>query len=219
LAIVHNSDPIVLVGGSQIGPQELNISPTAAKHFVGVDAGADHLMAYGIDPLAVIGDLDSLSDAARAKFAAVLHHIPEQDTVDFEKALRNVEAPLIYAVGFAGGRLDHTLAVLHVMGRYAERPVILLSADDASVVVPRAGLSLTLPIGCRVSVMPLADARVDASGLVWPIIDQEMHPMGFTSPSNAAAQASVGILAMGPVVVTLPRSALPALETAVVHAG
>lgn len=169
--------------------------------------------------MAVIGDLDSLSDAARAKFAAILHHIPEQDTVDFEKALRNVEAPLIYAVGFAGGRLDHTLAVLHVMGRYAERPVILLSADDASVVVPSAGLSLVLPIGCRVSVMPLADARVDALGLVWPIVDQAMHPMGFTSPSNAAAQENVRVSAQGPVVVTLPRSALPALEIAVVHAG
>ena len=91
------------------------------------------------------------------------------------------------------------------MGRHPETPVILLSADDASAIVPAQGILLHLSIGTRVSLMPLADARVDATGLEWPIIDQAMHPMRFTSPSNAVAEETVQIHAMGPVVVTVPR--------------
>lgn len=216
--IVHSLDPIVLVGAADIGHEELNIFQSHTKQFVGIDAGADYFLAAGIDPVAVIGDLDSLSDVARTRFASVLHHIPEQDTVDFEKGLVRVAAPLIYALGFAGGRLDHTLAVLHVMGRNPQRPVILVSADDVSAVVPAGGLALQLPIGCRVSVMPLAAAQVNATGLVWPLTDQAMHPMGFTSPSNAAADISVTIQATGPVMVTVPRAQMAALGQAVVRA-
>ena len=216
--IVHSIDPVVMVGGADLGPEEFNIMQKEVATFIGVDGGADHLLAHGIIPSAVIGDLDSISDAARTAFAGLLHHIPEQDTVDFEKALTNISAPLIYALGFAGGRLDHTLAVLHVMGRHAETPVILLSADDASAIVPAQGITLHLPFGTRVSLMPLADARVDATGLKWPIIDQAMHPMHFTSPSNTVAEETVKIHAMGPVVVTVPRGQAQALAKAVSRA-
>jgi thiamine pyrophosphokinase len=86
--IVHSSDPVALVGGADLGPQDLNILQSYAPSFVGVDGGADHLLAAGIRPAAVIGDLDSISDAARSEYADLLHHVPEQDTVDFEKALQ-----------------------------------------------------------------------------------------------------------------------------------
>lgn len=212
--IVHSFDPVVLVGGADLGPQDLNIPQRALATFVGVDGGADHLLTRGIMPAAVIGDLDSLSDAARAKFGELLHHIPEQATVDFEKALTNVAAPLIYAVGFAGGRLDHTLAVLHVMGRYPDKPVILVSGEDVSAIIPAQGITLDLPIGSRISLMPLIASQVQATGLKWPVSDQPFAPLGFTSPSNATASPTVTLQAKGCVIVTLPRSALVALATA-----
>ncbi len=218
MVIVHSSDPVVLVGGADLGPQDLNIPQKELTSFVGVDRGADHLVAHGITPVAVIGDLDSISDDARTKFADLLHHIQEQDTVDFEKALVRVAAPLIYAVGFAGGRLDHTLAVLHVMGRHPDRRVILLSADDASMIVPEAGLSLALPVGTRISLMPLAPSKVTASGLRWPVNGQEFAPLGFTSPSNEAAAGTLVIAATGCVIVTVPRLALAALAQAALRA-
>ncbi len=68
--------------------------------FVGVDGGADHLLAAGVTPAAVIGDLDSLSDLARATFAEQTYHIAEQETTDFEKALTRIDAARVLAVGF-----------------------------------------------------------------------------------------------------------------------
>lgn len=218
MSIVHRSGPIVLVGGSDLGPQDLNIPQRETATFVAVDSGADHLLRLDIAPAAVIGDFDSLSAQARAKFHNVLHHIPEQNTVDFEKALTRVDAPLIYAVGFAGGRLDHTLAVLHVMGRHADRPVILLSSDDASIIVPQRALTLHLALGTRLSLMPLTPATVQASGLKWSVNNQPMTPTGFTSPSNETSCETVTLFATGCVILTVPRGSVAALAQAVAHA-
>ncbi len=218
MLIVHSFDPVVLVGGADLGPEDFNIVQTEMTTFVGVDGGADHLLGRGITPVAVIGDFDSLSDAARAAFGPVLHHIPEQATVDFEKAVSNIDAPLIYAVGFAGGRLDHTLAVLHVMGRYKDRSILLVSADDVSMIVPDTGLTLSLEVGTRISLMPLTGSTVQATGLRWDVDGQGMEPLGFTSPSNEVAAPTVTLAAQGCVIVTVPRSALGALAQGAVRA-
>lgn len=217
--IVHTFDPIVLVGGADPGPEDLNTFPTPAPNLVGVDRGADHILAAGLTPIAVIGDLDSLSVAARQRYADITTQVAEQDTVDFEKALTRVQAPLIYAVGFSGGRLDHTLAVLDVMGRHADRPVILIGPDDVTAVVPRGGVTLSLSVGDRVSILPLATAQVTATGLRWPVDYTAMAPLGFASPSNAAAATQVRVDADAPVLLILPRGRLANLAGAISSSG
>ena len=213
--IVHSFDPVVLVGASEVDSQDLNILQSYTPIWVAVDGGADHLLAAGIKPACVIGDLDSLSDVARTAFAGILHRVPEQDTVDFEKALSHVDAPLVFAIGFSGGRLDHTLAVLHVMGRLRDRAVIVIGADDVCAVIPAGGLTLDgLEPGSRISVMPLIPAKVTESGLRWPIDNRTLAPMGFTSPSNAVAAPVVSLTADAPVLLVLPKQALQILAKA-----
>ena len=215
--IVYSSDPLALVGGADLGPQDLNILQSYAPSFVGVDGGADHLLAAGIRPVAVIGDLDSISDGARLEYSDLLHHVCEQDTVDFEKAWRLVDAPLVFAVGFSGGRLDHTLAVLNVMGQFGRRRrrLILIGTEDVTAIVPRDGFVLNgLAIGSRLSLMPLATARVSATGLRWPVDDQVFDTLGFTSPSNEVVGPVVTLSAEGPVLLVLPRRSLDAMVRA-----
>lgn len=213
--IVHSSDPIALVGGADLGPQDLNILQSYAPSFVGVDGGADHLLTAGIRPVAVIGDLDSISDGARLEYSDLLHHVCEQDTVDFEKAWRLVDAPIVFAVGFSGGRLDHTLAVLNVMGRFGGRRLILIGTEDVTAIVPRDGMVLNgLVTGSRLSLMPLATARVSAKGMRWPVDDQVFDTLRFTSPSNEVVGPVVTLSAEGPVLLVLPRRSLDAMVKA-----
>lgn len=213
--IVHSSDPVALVGGADLGPQDLNILQSYAPSFVGVDGGADHLLTAGIRPVAVIGDLDSISDSARLEYSDLLHHVCEQDTVDFEKAWRLVDAPIVFAVGFSGGRLDHTLAVLNVMGRFGGRRLILIGTEDVTAIVPRDGIVLNgLGTGSRLSLMPLATARVSATGMRWPVDDQVFDTLRFTSPSNEVVGPVVTLSAEGPVLLVLPRRSLDAMVKA-----
>ena len=215
--IVSSNHTICLVGGARVDDDTITSILPLVDQFVAVDGGANRLLAAGISPAAVIGDLDSISSTARATFADLTHHIPEQDTTDFEKALSRVEAPVVLAVGFTGGRMDHTLAVLNVLARYSDRAVVLLDDTDICFVATQGMTRLSSPIGTRMSLMPLADCRVTATGLRWPFEDKEMHPTGFISSSNEVA-GDVTIHADGPLLITLPVEFLASAMKAAVRA-
>lgn len=216
--IVSNSEPLCIVGGASASHAVLGqVAPFVAA-YVGVDGGADTLLDAGIGPVAVIGDLDSLSDQARAAYADVLHHFTDQSTTDFEKTLASVAAPALVAVGFTGGRMDHILSVLSVMRTQPDKRVILLDDHDVSFFAGIGVTELDLPKDARVSVMPVHPARVSLSGVVWPFVDQPMQMGGFTSPSNAALGGKVTIAVDAPVLVTLPQAFLAVALQAVVRA-
>ena len=217
-SIVSDDSPICLVGGARISEAAFQVAQAQAKTFVAVDSGADFLLARGLVPAAVIGDLDSLSEAARVTYADRLCHISEQSTTDFEKALTRVAAPCVIAVGFTGGRLDHLLAVLNTLSRYPDRPTVLLDDDDASFLARPGTTRLTLDADTRISVMPIGAVRaVSLDGVVWPFVDQRMQADGFTSPSNAATGGNVTLTTTDPVLVTLPRGQLAAALKAAVR--
>ena len=212
--IVSSSSLVCFVGGGPLENDAISAIFATVDAFIGVDGGADHLLAAGVTPAAVIGDLDSLSDHARATFAENLCHVSEQSTTDFEKALARVKAPMILALGFTGGRMDHTLSVLNVMAQHPDRAVVLVDEDDVCFIAAIGLTVFDVPSGTRVSLMPLGRAEVTVTGLRWPFADTVMTPDGFTSPSNAALDGDVTIHTDGPVLITLPRAHLPVALTA-----
>ena len=215
--IVHSLKPVLLVGGADLGPDDLNIFQSEVPTIVAVDGGADHLIAAGITPDAVVGDMDSISQAARELFKNKVLHVTEQDTVDFEKALSVVHAPLIYAVGFSAGRLDHALAVINVLARFAHQPIILVSETDVAAIVPPSGLSIVLEKETRISLMPIVTGAVTVTGVVWPLTEQVLSPLGMSSPSNKAIGGAVTIRAERPVLLVLPTSQRERLAAALMQ--
>ena len=216
--IVSASKPIALVGGSVIASGEINDICQYVEGFIAVDSGADALLDVGITPLAVIGDLDSLSDKARDTFAGILCEVREQSTTDFEKALSRVAAPAVICTGFTGGRMDHILSVLSVMIQYSDMSVVLVDQHDVSFLVPAGRTSLALSKGTRVSAMPVLAATMTLAGVVWPFANQPVSMAGFTSPSNAALGGDVIIDTDAPVLITLPRACLATVLKSVVRA-
>ena len=82
---------------------------------VGADGGGERLLAAGIEPDAVVGDLDSLSAAAQKQLSDRLVRDTGPDSSDLEKAVAWAwarGADDIVVVGWSGSRLDHTLAAL-----------------------------------------------------------------------------------------------------------
>lgn len=206
--IVTCDTALCLIGGAAVADIAFAAVLPLVGGFVGVDGGADHLLARDIRPHRVIGDLDSLSEAARTRFADCLWHIAEQDSTDFEKALTRVTAPQVIALGFTGGRMDHALSVLNVMARHPDRTVLLVDADDVSYLAPQGDSIITMPVGARVSLMPLGDVRASVTGVRWAFTDWDLHPTGRNSASNMATGGPVQISAQGPLLVTLPLAHL-----------
>lgn len=190
-----------------------------ADIFVAADGGADSLLENGVIPHAVIGDMDSLSEAGRAAIPVErLFEVTEQDTTDFDKAIRGIEAPVIYAVGFTGARLDHGLAALHVLARYHDRAVVLVGEQDVTVHLP-ARIALDLPPGLRVSLFPLDAVTVGMEGLRWSFEALALHPMRRIGTSNEASGGAVVLTSDVPgTVLILPKAALDAVVAGLMQA-
>lgn len=166
----------------------------AGRITVAADGGAASVLAAGRVPDAVIGDMDSLPAALRAQLPeAAVHPIAEQESTDFDKALRSIAAPLVLGHGFLGGRLDHQLAALTVLVRRAAQPCVLFGEEDLTCLCPPR-LGLDLPRGTRLSLFPMGEVRGASEGLRYPIDGLDFAPGLRTGTSNEA---------LGPVVLSI----------------
>jgi len=184
--IVQDLGPITLVGGGAATAAQLRAALVLAPEVVAADGGAGFALAHGAMPRAVIGDFDSISDAVRGAVPkARMHHIPEQDSTDFEKCLARIAAPLILGVGFTGARMDHQMAVCNALVRAPHQICVLLGSDDVIFLCPPS-IRLDLPEGARVSLFPMGAVEGTSAGLKWPISGLNFAPDRQIGTSNAA---------------------------------
>lgn len=192
--IVNENEPVTLIGGAAVTRARLDRAMALAPHVVAADGGADAALALGVEPRAVIGDFDSLSDAARRSLPAeILHRIPDQDSTDFDKCMCNIRSPLVLGIGFSGDRLDHQLAAYNTLVRNPGRRCVLLGQEELVFLAPPS-LSLELAAGTPVSLFPMGAVEGASDGLTWPVGGLNFAPDGRIGTSN---------LATGPVHLTI----------------
>lgn len=207
--LVQSSVPVTLVAGGPVGRRDLALALRRAPCLVAADGGADRALAAGRVPDAVIGDLDSISAEARDRLGDRLHHVAEQDSTDFDKALRNIDAPFILALGVAGARIDHGLAVMNALVRHDGPPCFLIGPED--VVFHATSVRLRMKPGDRLSLFPMARVTGRSDGLRWPIDGLDFAPDGRVGTSNEVSDRDVGLDFDGPgMLVMLPRARLDA---------
>lgn len=215
--IIRSSRPLTLLGGGAATPADLHAALVLAPTCIAADSGAHLALSEGIDLAAVIGDMDSISDAARAQIPTErFHPVAEQDSTDFDKALRHLSAPTIIAVGFTGGQIDHALAALHTVLRCADQRIVLLGQEDVVFLCPRI-LDLDLPDGTRVSLFPLGAVTGRSTGLFWPIEGIAFAP-GLRSGTSNRATGAIRLEMDAPgMLCILPRAFMPAVVAALSH--
>ncbi|MTI03766.1 thiamine diphosphokinase [Roseibium sp. RKSG952] len=206
--IVCSQRPIALIGGGKIGPDDLNLVLSRVNQVVAADGGAAAVIESGRMPDAVIGDFDSLERRYREQIPEErLFPIREQDSTDFDKALRSIEAPLVLGVGFLGGRLDHQLAVLNALVRLPDHRCILLGEHEVAFHAP-PHITMTIEPGQTVSLFPFQRVTGRSKGLEWPIDGLVLEPDGRVGTSNRA-MSDVELEVDGPgLLVMVPRTAL-----------
>lgn len=203
--IVESSKGVTLAGGAPFGASLLARAREFAPELVAADGGADRLLRHGELPKAVIGDLDSISQSAKIRLSDRIFPITEQETTDFDKALRQISAPFVLAIGFWGARADHGLAVLNSLVRHTEKPCLVLSSSDVIFHAPR-DMTLSLPKGSRFSLFPMAAVTGRSEGLDWPIDSISFAPGAAIGCSNRVGRGPVrlqfdgsGMLAILPI--------------------
>ena len=133
-------------------------------------------------PLAVVGDMDSLSQELQRRFSDVLFPLAEQDDNDQTKALRWVlehhpEVGEIVFLGATGLREDHTVGNLGLLMDYprqfdlGERKLSMVS-DFGTALVVTDSCDLHLGEGRRISLFSADNSlRISSTGLQWPLDD------------------------------------------------
>ncbi|MGP6087079.1 thiamine diphosphokinase [Antarctobacter jejuensis] len=182
--IVQSGNPVVLIGGGACDPSVLATVVAAAETVVAADGGALRVLELGRMPDAVYGDMDSLPPEIQNQLApGVLRPIAEQDSTDFDKCLRHVDAPLILGYGFLGKRLDHQLSAMTVLARRPDKRCLLIGDEDVVVLCPPE-LSLDLTPGTRLSLYPMGAVTGRSTGLRWPIDGLTFSPAATVGTSN-----------------------------------
>lgn len=200
----------MLVGGGACDTGALRVA-MQGRPVVAADGGAETVLAAGRMPDAVIGDMDSLGQAARARLPeGVLHEIAEQDSTDFDKGLRSIAAPLVLGYGFLGKRLDHTLAAMTVLVRRSDQRCVLVGSEDVVCLCPPV-LRLDLAAGERVSLFPMGAVQGRSEGLRWPIDGLAFAP-GLRGGTSNEATGPVRLALDAPLMLLiLPLGCLDAL--------
>ncbi len=207
-AIVRSNEPIGLFGGGEVGPEDVNLVLNRVNSAVAADGGAVALIDSGRVPDVVIGDFDSITAEYRARIPeGRLHQISEQNSTDFDKALRNIDAPVVLAAGFLGARVDHQLVAFSALVRRQDRPCVLLGAHEIVFHTPPR-IALELTPGDTVSLFPLRRVTGRSTGLEWPIDNLVLEPDGQVGTSNRALGAFTLEVDEPGLLTILPRAAL-----------
>lgn len=152
-----------------------------ADHLVCVDGGARHLVALGMVPDVVIGDLDSISEADLAAFelagARTMRYPRDKDATDIELAVEYAAQSYgaeLSVMGVAHGDLDHSLGNVLLLSRFTSRftKVVLIDGDTEAIFLgPDSELNHTTQVGTTFSLVPLTPEvrNVSVTGARWPL--------------------------------------------------
>ena len=171
-------------------PQSLEVLKDAEKRIC-CDGAADKLIAFGLSPHVIIGDLDSLSKEARILYASVLIQEDDQESNDLTKAVRYCTEQgysSVSILGATGLREDHTLGNISLMLEYFSGIDVQIISDYGIFFLVQSGERIESYVGEKISIFSVDNrVRVNATGLKFPLKDLHLFNWYTASLNEAIA--------------------------------
>lgn len=179
------------------------------------DGGSRYLLALGLTPSVVIGDLDSISAEERRLLetagARIVQHPHDKDETDLELALGYAVSQgygVIRIAGAFGGRLDQTIGNLALLSRpgLANLDVRLDDGLEEAFFVRQSCQILGTP-GDLVSLIPWGRAavHVTSTGLRWRLEDERLSPHRTRGISNELIEGKATISLQAGLLLVIHR--------------
>ncbi|OGR87269.1 MAG: thiamine diphosphokinase [Elusimicrobia bacterium RIFCSPHIGHO2_02_FULL_57_9] len=160
---------LILLNGVLPDPGLVRRLARKTSHVLCADGGLRHAASLKLSPRFVIGDMDSLPrPLPHFKKRTTYLCDFDEDRSDFEKTLNFAgEAGFkrIYVAGALGGRTDHMLVNLALIGRYsASLEIIMVDRGFARLLGPGRYDLATLKKGQAFSLLAAPQAKVSLAG-------------------------------------------------------
>lgn len=137
------------------------------------DGAAEKLVAHGLEPGIIIGDLDSVSPDLKRRYEKILVPDADQETNDLTKAVNWCVVQGINEVvilGATGIREDHTLGNISLLADYNRSIKSTILTDTGSFMVYDHSVTVSSRAGQQVSLFSIDPTlTVTSSGLRYPL--------------------------------------------------
>ena len=159
---------IVLANGAINNYAATKQALAGAEYIIACDGGLNHAHLMGITPHVVIGDMDS-ADPKLLEGIHALVYPAEKDETDMELSIahaREKGASSIRIIGAMGGRIDHALANMHLLGDNIE-----LWDEDTSIQLISGTMCFPRGNYDTISLIPLTTlvTGIVTDGLFYPL--------------------------------------------------
>ena len=150
----------------------------AADQLICCDGAADKLIASGMSPHVIVGDMDSVSDEIKELYASIIIHSDDQESNDLTKAVHyciDKGYSSVSILGATGLREDHTLGNISLMMEYYPRIEVQIISDYGIFLLVSSGEQVQSFIGEKISFFSI-DNRVcvSSTGLLYPLKDMRL---------------------------------------------
>jgi|1048.fasta_scaffold03675_4 thiamine pyrophosphokinase len=208
---------IVFINGELTNGRRIADSIRNDDLLIGVDGGTNHILALGLTPHVVLGDLDSISketlQVIQEKNIKTLRHPVDKDQTDLELAIEfslSLAPTEIVFVSALGGRFDHALANILILNRADLHGRSISFFDGSTRIVLLSGnveMRFEGIKGRTFSLLPISsDVRVEAlQGARWGLANEAL-PLGTSrGVSNVFAEDTISIrLSSGRLLLVMP---------------
>ncbi|MGC6517767.1 MAG: thiamine diphosphokinase [Candidatus Puniceispirillaceae bacterium] len=188
--------PIIIVGQGEVNLPALR---QMAKTYpiIALDGACHYLQQHDIAASYVIGDMDSYNppDDESLENPPVCLRMAEQDSNDFEKAVRHFEAPIMIGFGLFGKRFDHSFANLHVMAKFQNNKAIIAVTNDEIITTHKGACDLGAEKGGLIAILPLQSISfMRSDGLAYPLDGLTLACGEMVSSSNQALSSEISLV-------------------------
>ena len=166
---------VILANGEFPSSERTESILAQAGRLICCDGAAARLLAAGIVPDLIVGDMDSLPLPLQERYASIIRPDRDQETNDLTKAFKAAVEPLpdtIHILGATGKREDHTMANVSLLADYAAElegsgcDIDMITESGVFKAFCRKDASFSCPAGVEISIFAFDNSlRISCEGL------------------------------------------------------
>jgi thiamine pyrophosphokinase len=150
-----------------------------AERIICCDGSTQNLIDFGLEPTAIVGDMDSLSDELAIRFDDRLFANDDQETNDLTKAVNwctGMGYKDLAIVGATGKREDHTIGNISLLAEYGMNANVVMVTDTGMFKTYYKSAWIPAFPGQQVSLFSIdPETEITTYGLKYPLNGSKLN--------------------------------------------